>query len=64
MPDEVPTTKEVAALLKLAETTLCAAAQAGESPTFTIWEPPRIKPTELDQRLEAQPDGGEGRNGE
>ncbi|MDQ3274727.1 MAG: helix-turn-helix domain-containing protein [Actinomycetota bacterium] len=46
MPDKVLTTKEVATLLKLAETTVYAMAQAGEIPAFKIrgqWR------TELDQ---------------
>ena len=36
MPDEVLTIKEVAALLKLAEKTVYAMAQAGEIPAFKI----------------------------
>jgi len=36
MPDEVLTIKEVAALLKLAEKTVYAMANAGELPAFKI----------------------------
>lgn len=58
MPDEVLTIKEVAALLKLAEKTVYAMAQAGEIPAFKIRGQWRIKRTELDQWLDAQPRGG------
>ena len=57
MPDEVLTIKEVAALLKLAEKTVYAMANAGEIPAFKIRGQWRIKPTELDQWLDAQPRG-------
>lgn len=60
MPDEVLTIKEVAALLKLAEKTVYAMAQAGEIPAFKIRGQWRIKRTELDQWLDAQPRGGDG----
>jgi excisionase family DNA binding protein len=58
MPDEVLTIKEVAALLKLAEKTVYAMAQAGEIPAFKIRGQWRIKRTELDQWIDAQPRGG------
>ncbi len=48
MPDVVPTIKEVAALLEPAERAVYARAQG------------RIKRTELDQWLDAQPHGGDG----
>ncbi len=57
MPDEVLTIKEVAALLKLAEKTVYAMANAGEIPAFKIRGQWRIKRTELDQWLDAQPRG-------
>lgn len=60
MPDEVLTIKEVAALLKLAEKTIYAMAQAGEIPAFRIRGQWRIKRTELEQRIDAQPRGGDG----
>jgi excisionase family DNA binding protein len=46
---EVLTIKEVAALLKLAEKTAYAMAQAGEIPAFRIRGQWRIKRTELNQ---------------
>jgi excisionase family DNA binding protein len=58
MPDEVLTIKEVAALLKLAEKTVYAMANAGEIPAFKIRGQWRIKRTELDQWLDARPRGG------
>jgi len=58
MPDEVLTIKEVAALLKLAEKTVYAMANAGEIPAFKIRGQWRIKRAELDQWLDAQPRGG------
>jgi excisionase family DNA binding protein len=61
MPDEVLTIKEVAAMLKLAEKTVYAMAQAGEIPAFKIRGQWRIKRTELDQWIDAQPRGGDGR---
>jgi excisionase family DNA binding protein len=65
MPDEVLTIKEVAALLKLAEKTVYAMAQAGEIPAFKIRGQWRIRRTELDQWIDAQPRGGDGgRNGD
>lgn len=60
MPNEVPTNREVAALLKLAEKTVCAMAQAGEIPSFNIRGQWRIKRTELDAWTDAQPRGGDG----
>ena len=54
MADEVLTIKEVAALLKLAEKTVYAMAQAGEIPAFKIRGPWRIKRTELDQWIDVQ----------
>lgn len=48
MPDEV-LTKEVAALLKLAEKTVYATAQAGEIPAIKIRRQWRIKRAELDR---------------
>jgi excisionase family DNA binding protein len=60
MPDEVLTIKEVAALLKLAEKTVYAMAQAGEIPAFKIRGQWRIKRTELDQWIDAQPRGRDG----
>ena len=50
----------VAALLKLAEKTVYAMAQAGEIPAFKIRGQWRIKRTELDQWIDAQPRGGDG----
>jgi len=60
MPDRVLTTKEVAALLKLAEKTVYAMENAGEIPAFKIRGPWRIKRTELEQWIDAQPRGGDG----
>jgi excisionase family DNA binding protein len=65
MSDEVLTIKEVAALLKLAEKTVYAMANAGEMPAFKIRGQWRIKRAELDQWLDEQPrGGGEARDGE
>lgn len=58
MADEVLTIKEVAALLKLAEKTVYAMANAGEIPAFKIRGQWRIKRAELDRWLDAQPRGG------
>lgn len=55
MSDEVLTIKEVAALLKLAEKTVYAMAQAGELPAFKIRGQWRIRRVELDQWIDAQP---------
>lgn len=63
IPDEVLTIKEVAALLKLAEKTVYAMAAAGEIPAFKIRGQWRIKRTELDQWIDAQPRGGESGGG-
>ena len=57
MSDEVLTIKEVAALLKLAEKTVYAMANAGELPAFKIRGQWRIKRTELDRWLDEQPRG-------
>lgn len=56
MPDEVLSIKEVAALLKLAEKTVYAMAH----PAFKIRGQWRIKRTEFEQWIDAQPRGGEG----
>jgi len=65
MSDEVLTIKEVAALLKLAEKTVYAMANAGELPAFKIRGQWRIKRTELDRWLDEQPrGGGDERDGE
>jgi excisionase family DNA binding protein len=50
----------VTALLKLAEKTVYAMAQAGEIPAFKIRGQWRIRRTELDQWIDAQPRGGDG----
>ena len=60
MPDEVLTIRKVAVLLKLAEKTVHAMAQTGEIPAFKIRGQRRIKRTELDQWIDAQPRGGDG----
>lgn len=74
MSDEVLTIKEVAALLKLAEKTVYAMANAGELPAFKIRGQWRIKRAELDRWIDEQPrgagnteqprGGGEERDGE
>ena len=64
MSDEVLTIKEVAALLKLAEKTVYAMANAGELPAFKIRGQWRIKRTELDKWIDEQPRGGDERDGE
>jgi excisionase family DNA binding protein len=61
--DEVLTIKEVAALLKLAEKTVYAMAQAGEIPAFKIRGQWRIKRAEFDRWIDAQPRGGESGGG-
>jgi excisionase family DNA binding protein len=63
MADEVLTIKEVAALLKLAEKTVYAMAQAGEIPAFKIRGQWRIKRAEFDRWIDAQPRGGESGGG-
>ncbi len=63
MSDEVLTIKEVAALLKLAEKTVYTMANAGEIPAFKIRGQWRIKRTDLDKWLDAQPRGGGGSDG-
>jgi excisionase family DNA binding protein len=55
---EVLTIKEVAALLKLAEKTVYAMANAGEVPAFRVRGQWRIKRDELDRWIDAQPRGG------
>ena len=65
MSDEVLTIKQVAALLKLAEKTVYAMANAGELPAFKIRGQWRIKRVELDQWIDERPrGGGEERDGE
>lgn len=58
MTDDVLTIKDVAALLKLAEKTVYAMAAAGEIPAFKIRGQWRIKRTEFEQWIDAQPRGG------
>lgn len=58
MPDEVLTIREVAALLKLAEKTVYAMANAGELPAFKIRGQWRIRRTELERWMDEQPRGG------
>jgi excisionase family DNA binding protein len=60
MPDEVLTIKEVTALLELAEKTVYAMAQTGEVPAFKGRGQWRIRRTEFDQWIDAQPRGGDG----
>lgn len=57
MPDEVLTIKE-AALLKLAEKTVYAMANAGELPAFKIRGQWRIQRRELERWMDEQPRGG------
>jgi excisionase family DNA binding protein len=59
-PDEVLTIKEVAALLKLAEKTVYAMANAGELPAFKIRGQWRIRRTNLERWMDDQPRGGRG----
>jgi len=63
MADEVLTTKEVATLLKVAEETVYAMAQAGENPAFGIRGQRRIMRAERDQSVDAQPRGDESGGG-
>lgn len=56
--DEVLTIKEVAALLKLAHRTVYTMAQQGEIPAFKIRGQWRIRRSELDRWMDAQPRGG------
>ena len=58
MSDEVLTIKEVASLLKLAEKTVYAMANAAEIPAFRIRGQWRIKRAELNKWIDAQPRGG------
>lgn len=60
MPDDAMTTKEVAALLKFAEKTVCAMPLAGKIPAFKMWGHWRIQRTELDQWIDAQPRAADG----
>jgi excisionase family DNA binding protein len=55
--DEVLTIKEVAALLKLAEKTVYSMAQQGELPAFKVRGQWRIRRSELDLWIDAQPRG-------
>jgi excisionase family DNA binding protein len=64
MSDEVLTIKEVAALLKLAEKTIYTMANAGEIPAFKIRGQWRIKRTDFDKWIDAQPRGGGGSDGD
>jgi excisionase family DNA binding protein len=57
MPDEVLTIKEVARMLKLAEKTVYAMANAGELPAFKVRGQWRLRRIELDQWIDAQPRG-------
>ena len=56
-PDQVLTINEAAALQKLAEKTVYTMAQAGEIPAFKIRGQWRIKRSEFDRWLDAQPRG-------
>lgn len=60
MPDEVLIVKEVAALLKLAEKPVYATARAGEIPALKIQGQWAIRRTKINQRIDAQPRGGDG----
>lgn len=62
MPDEILTIWEVGALLKLAEKTVCAMAQAGEIRAAKIRGQWSIKRTEIDQWIDAELCGGGGGN--
>ncbi len=55
--EEVLTIKEVAALLKLAEKTVYSMAQQGELPAFKVRGQWRIRRSELDRWIDAQPRG-------
>ena len=65
MADEVLTIKEVAALLKLAAKTVYSMAQRGELPAFKVRGQWRIRRSELEQWIDAQPrsrgEGGYGK---
>lgn len=54
MPDEVLTIKEVAELLKLAEKTVYAMANAAELPAFKIRGQWRIRKIDFDRWMAAQ----------
>ena len=60
MPDEIRTIREVSALLKLAQTASYTVAAAGEPPRFKIRGQWRMRRTELDQWMDAQPRGADG----
>jgi excisionase family DNA binding protein len=60
LPDEVLTIKELAVLLKLAEKTVYAMANAGELPAFKIRGQWRIRRTELEHWMDEQPKGRRG----
>ncbi len=55
--DEVLTIKDVAAILKLAEKTVYAMANAGEIPAFKIRGQWRVRRADLEKWLDAQPKG-------
>ncbi|MBM0106505.1 helix-turn-helix domain-containing protein [Steroidobacter sp. S1-65] len=57
MPEEILTIREVAAVLKLAEKTVYAMAQAGELPAFKVRGQWRIRQVDFDQWLAAQAQG-------
>jgi excisionase family DNA binding protein len=57
-PDEVLKLKEVAALLRLAEKTVYAMANAGELPAFKIRGQGRIRRADLERWMDDQPRGG------
>ncbi|MCC6646193.1 MAG: helix-turn-helix domain-containing protein, partial [Polyangiaceae bacterium] len=53
MPDEIPTIKEVAALLRVAEEPVYAPSLVREMPARTMRDQWRFKRTELDQWMDA-----------
>ncbi|MCG3193668.1 MAG: hypothetical protein DIJKHBIC_02922 [Thermoanaerobaculia bacterium] len=57
MIDEVPTIKEIAERLKLAEKTVFSMAKRGELSTFQVRGQWGIRHADLDRRLEQQPKG-------
>lgn len=57
MRDEVLTIKDVDALLKLAEKTADAIANAGELPAFKMREQWRIRRNQLERWMDQQPRG-------
>ena len=58
MTDEVVTIKEVAALLHLADRSVCVMAHASELPAFTIRGQSRIRRAELERWMDEEPRGG------